>query len=125
MGPKGPQMWPKATCPPQELEGGVHITPNLLVLYIFLMCKPKKSYKLPKTLINSKKFNKGCAHILLSKYNSIKCGYYFFLQSSCKKKKNTKNIKGVWAKDGDKIIRNPKGPLLDMSDLPTLDDIFS
>ena len=35
--------------------------------------------------------------------------------------KSTKSIKGVWAKDGDKIIRNPKGPLVDMSDLPMLD----
>ena len=35
--------------------------------------------------------------------------------------KDTKNIKGVWAKDGDRIIRNPKGPLVDMSDLPMLD----
>ena len=35
--------------------------------------------------------------------------------------KNLKNIKGVWAKDGNNIIRNPKGPLIDMSDLPMLD----
>lgn len=32
-----------------------------------------------------------------------------------------KNLKGIWAKDGDKIIRNPKGPLVEMSDLPMLD----
>tara|TARA_B100001029_G_C15059411_1_gene457085 strand:+ start:1789 stop:3459 length:1671 start_codon:yes stop_codon:yes gene_type:complete len=30
-------------------------------------------------------------------------------------------VKGVWAKDGDKVIRNPKGPLVDMNDLPMLD----
>jgi len=32
-----------------------------------------------------------------------------------------KKIKGIWAKEGNKIIRNPKGPLVDMVDLPTLD----
>ena len=35
--------------------------------------------------------------------------------------KSTKNIKGIWAKEGNKIIRNPKGPLVDMSDLPMLE----
>jgi radical SAM superfamily enzyme YgiQ (UPF0313 family) len=35
--------------------------------------------------------------------------------------KDTKKIKGVWAKDGNKIIKNPKGPLVEMNDLPMLD----
>jgi len=35
--------------------------------------------------------------------------------------KDLTNIKGIWAKDGDKIIKNPKGPLVDMDDLPMLE----
>jgi radical SAM superfamily enzyme YgiQ (UPF0313 family) len=35
--------------------------------------------------------------------------------------KDLTNIKGIWAKDGEKIIKNPKGPLVEMQDLPMLD----
>jgi len=34
---------------------------------------------------------------------------------------DTKHIKGIWAKDKGKVIKNPKGPLVDMNELPLLD----
>ncbi len=35
--------------------------------------------------------------------------------------KDLKSVKGIWAKDGNKIIKNPKGSLVEMCDLPMLD----
>jgi len=35
--------------------------------------------------------------------------------------KDTKHLAGIWAKDGDTIIKNPKAPLVDMDDLNMLD----